>query len=1027
MGVIAERGEAAAQAKLVDELGKIFKRRLPETFKDPNRRNDDNETDVEEFKVTAEIVEALQPERWAIDPAGALIVVVRQAVSQLPRSHPDLKLDFEKLTLREAAEVLCGLVSIDTSSGDTRPSYGDYLKIVKRKGRFYGSNSTRDLSRVVREVIAAKLLKMWKESAATQDVPSKPLEPSSNPSSSALEAQEEPTPTALNPFVQETVETPYVRRDEYHRSFSELVSAGHKVILLAGDSGNGKSRLAKEIIAEATQKDMRQSLLLDADDASSLLSSVVRELSRLDVAASSDWMLALLSLMNTERAPKFILLDNVTHWRTVQDIVKAAGRCIVVATSTRDVFAGTMPCARVDVDSMHHSQSVIMIETLLGETEQRNQAKELNTALGGKPLAIEQVCAYLSVDGLGSVPNFLGELHTNAAEAMRLPVGDPQRTLTAVYESTLAALRAGGSPSPAYWLTCIVSHLADTPIPVEVLEQAFKSRGESISHGSFVRAVRDLQLRKLIKHHDGNIVMHSLTQGVLRSLLSDDTEEICRVIYPALSEPFRAVKVSEPLDEALCALSGHLARVLVGIKGVAEEEMSAMDLGRVFSVAVQGLRQSGRSKQRSALVRHGREWLHGRDIVHGITQDRFLVYWSSLIDGYLNGEIGRIDYAKRVISASTLIGRSGINPALIRGLSEATLRSYALCWRFDDFEMNWRILSTYIYKLRKEAQRTPSPMTFGNLFTVLGDAETERGNYSEALAHYCNAMRAYSTGFEKNIELAGCISGFNLAILRAHELASMSTVVKHERDDQTLRRYVHSSLGQSVLEGAGANFTTGMFGAAARLHYKAKRELRIAVHDLRSAFKEGRSLSIKLIDEAWVALYGKAESAYIAAGAERYIGQLFYDWSVSAASYAAIPGNAGRHFLRLSREYLAIAEEIAEKTQEYLLLDRCKLLRIKLKIIDDSFERGDFDLCIKLAFTFGYKYSNPHRHAEALITAFMAASNFQLPHLQGRLMFISHLAVCGLDLKEQAPQKQVITKKDGFYMANMDMIDLLLF
>lgn len=187
----------------------------------------------------------------------------------------------------------------------------------------------------------------------------------------------------------------YARREGIHSRFEEHMTAGVKRVLLVGQAGMGKTKLATEL-PKAYAADT-EILFISAHSREALGFQLVAA-TRLHGLQGSDltsWSPAhqLAALLSAVSGPKFVILDNVESPSDLAGLVPEALRATVIATCRTSTHV-PRGWAVVDVGRMASVESRDMILRALPNLSQRD-ADELASCFHGHALVTKYACTLL--------------------------------------------------------------------------------------------------------------------------------------------------------------------------------------------------------------------------------------------------------------------------------------------------------------------------------------------------------------------------------------------------------------------------------------------------------------------------------------------------------------------------------------------------------------------------------------------------------------------------------------------------------
>jgi hypothetical protein len=234
----------------------------------------------------------------------------------------------------------------------------------------------------------------------------------------------------------------YISRQGLHHELEALVASGQRLIVLRGDAGTGKSRLALEMAKVLAPSEGRV-VVLRANDPDLLLHDILGFLSRdgmyADVGQAMPVAYAFKRLLEDHRTPAVVVvIDNVEDDKVIDQLVPASLRSVVLVTSRESLLSGRRKAATVLVENMEPDEAVEMVRSRIPGVED-NDARLLASALDGRPLAIEHACALIMEDeAQTTIEEFCRMLRIDVAKL--LDAAPANTTLVAIYRSILKRL-----------------------------------------------------------------------------------------------------------------------------------------------------------------------------------------------------------------------------------------------------------------------------------------------------------------------------------------------------------------------------------------------------------------------------------------------------------------------------------------------------------------------------------------------------------------------------------------------------------
>ena len=375
---------------------------------------------------------------------------------------------------------------------------------------------------------------------------------------------------------------PYISRTTYHETFLNLVEQGSRLIAIVGDRGNGKSRLALELIRPRAGV----SVFLDASNVTrDLVATVAARGARLRVESDELQLPVLFAeLVSSSGAPEFVILDNVDDPSLVEWLVPTDMRSIVIVTA--NVRIARCESTTILVDAMGDNEAEQLARAVLGEAN-ADLAERLLRHLGGRPLGIVHVCRLVK-RSLVDPDELVMSLRTDIADLF-------EGVLTDLYELTLARLsRVDVVARRALSMIAFLRHEA---IPLWLLRE---SLGEGTSTAMFARAISRLTDLYLISLVDNKVSIHPLTQSLLAEILSEERSSVCRQLLAPMQSKFASIRVDEPFSLEDLEWLAHALSILPSLR---PDDVGG--LGKVLQVVVRSGRQNG---QCPSLYRLSESW-----------------------------------------------------------------------------------------------------------------------------------------------------------------------------------------------------------------------------------------------------------------------------------------------------------------------------------------------------------------------------------------------------------------------------------
>jgi hypothetical protein len=332
----------------------------------------------------------------------------------------------------------------------------------------------------------------------------------------------------------------YVPRPALEAEIDGPLSSGPRIISLIGDSGNGKSRLAHEVLLRHCAATGSVLIRLNASDGESLFESGRTQCAGFFPDIMNPSLASLRDALQQRKIGCALLLDDATDWEAVRNTVNVPPGPIVL-TSDREIVPSEVPHATVIVDPMEDEAARALVGRFLADVE----APEIDRFLGAtarKPRAIIDCLSIFSEAGLS-----LGDLCDQLEQQPRMILRSLSRSERSLAHAYDVFLRQLDSDDPhAALLLRIIANLGTsfiyTPVLGDVFDLALERGPQSPPQGEFERCVYVLltrlhfdwdrhprprrdQVAVLEGAFAGSIHLNELTYGILEELTADFAEE----------------------------------------------------------------------------------------------------------------------------------------------------------------------------------------------------------------------------------------------------------------------------------------------------------------------------------------------------------------------------------------------------------------------------------------------------------------------------------------------------------------------
>jgi hypothetical protein len=569
-------------AKVTVELDDIAQRVLSRVFQRLDSRNGPLK-----IENVGPIVARSYPDEWAADREAALTRAIRHAITYLSGSLGSVS----------AQEAMVRLFNLDGGTDFPHVEPLDIGLVVGKpypyvRKNFIDTTGLRYMSETKRKDLVAPVRRRLAEILTTHDFPNilRPSEPQETSPSQGDLAPPRPVASILT-RLRAHDNQPFVGRATYAHSFQQLIDQDHRCIILNGGRGNGKSRLALELVARQPDA-LETGIFLQANSAETL-SRELRAVFSARGMQVDDLFAGFAALVSAADAPSYVILDNLDHPGLLDDLLPSDYRSVVVVTASQRIPAHAN--SSLEVAPMSEDEATKLATELLPDID-LSEAEKLARALGGRPLAIVHTCGYILGSDLVTVEEFLQDLRADAASTLETAELAAEETLTAIYVRILRQLGdlQADKNAPVRDLLELISCLAPDDIPSSLLRDSLSATdGERIAPTTFNKAVLGLQSRFLITVSEGQFAIHPLTQEILRALLRrEDREQArCLELHGPVQQMLRGKTRSRFVSDEVTGVLPHICRIALGLRACEAAVFSQLKLGQTLAVIWKGLGQ----------------------------------------------------------------------------------------------------------------------------------------------------------------------------------------------------------------------------------------------------------------------------------------------------------------------------------------------------------------------------------------------------------------------------------------------------
>ncbi|WP_147252439.1 hypothetical protein [Micromonospora endolithica] len=364
----------------------------------------------------------------------------------------------------------------------------------------------------------------------------------------------------------------YVRRPDLETLVDRELSADSKTISLIGDSGNGKSRLAYEVLQRHCAASGSVLVHLHAGEGESLNESASRHCIEWFPDVANPSLAVLHDAFRKRGIGCAYLLDDVADWEVVRRVARMAG-VVVVLTSDREIVPSEVPHTTIVVGPMETDAARALVGRFITNIEHPDVDRFLGAA-GNKPRAIIDCLSIFAEAGF-SLGELCDQLERQPRTVLR-SLSRSERSLVHAYDRLLSQLDSD-DPNAALLLRIVANVGASfiyTAVLGDIFDLALERGSQSPPRGEFERCLYVLHARL---HFDwdrarrpardqfamleysflGSVHFNELTYGILAELTADFSEECSALADAAYERAEKGIMVDFGFGEVPVSTASH--------------------------------------------------------------------------------------------------------------------------------------------------------------------------------------------------------------------------------------------------------------------------------------------------------------------------------------------------------------------------------------------------------------------------------------------------------------------------------------
>lgn len=308
----------------------------------------------------------------------------------------------------------------------------------------------------------------------------------------------------------------HLPRIAYESAVLRWANGGSSTLLIAGDSGNGKSTVASRALMHLSVGAKPRSIQIDASSPVEIIRSV--SALSLGKCISLQTAIDLLGKEMDKIGDCLLLLDNASSWQTIAPLVYRARKCIVTSESRIIPISVEHDC--IIIDPMDVDESTELIQHFR-PNEGVDDARALAVTLGGKPRLMLD-CLGMYDESELTLPEMVSVIRSEQVRILQAS-GEAMshRAVHILYEKYLDTLEQE-SPETALMLS-VIAWLGNPRLPKSMLEDYYLNSSpyfavspELLTSANMKVNLKLLSRRFLIRNSTECVEVHPVTMRLFR-------------------------------------------------------------------------------------------------------------------------------------------------------------------------------------------------------------------------------------------------------------------------------------------------------------------------------------------------------------------------------------------------------------------------------------------------------------------------------------------------------------------------------
>ncbi|MGW5216360.1 hypothetical protein ACWEQA_00690 [Nocardia sp. NPDC004085] len=434
---------------------------------------------------------------------------------------------------------------------------------------------------------------------------------------------------------------PILERTDYLAKVREWVDRDGRVLLLAGDSGNGKSTIARQALAGGAQAP--SVYYIDAANVHSFTRTINRYLSGgsvVNIKEAVDRFVEMIARREGHIPAPIVFLDNVGNFSEVEPIAVWAPRTLITAEEKLIPNDFEHPHQTIDVEPLPVPLAH-QLTAWFRPTESQDAVARFVHAVGCKPRIIVDCLGMFSADDM--TLDEMSDLIVDEEARLIQQSGIGRRAVHRLYRSYFIRLESEDVLASLF-LACI-AHLGLDSVPMDICGRTLAEYvNANPEYGKLSAAAAKVYAQPLIRRYlitqdRAAIRVHGVTTQLFRDVTRDHRADVVRAFIAAYFE-IRPRIVTESIGRMYPELVDWAPTICTILKQIPPAVLATIDRDQLNFLAADvriGMRFLGRFEDYIEMVH----------TPNGISLG-YIEYRELLYACYSFGVLDRVDFAQRL-------------------------------------------------------------------------------------------------------------------------------------------------------------------------------------------------------------------------------------------------------------------------------------------------------------------------------------------------------------------------------------------